>query len=96
MTEQLSALGSRPLSACEHEMLSFVIRWEPYGDGDEYILPEFGIEPVLFYRRILALLRSRHEHRIAADLQERLSDLCVRKIDGYLAANPATLLLRHG
>jgi len=37
-------------------MLDFVLRWSSFDDGDEYILPEFGLTPAAFYRRVLSLI----------------------------------------
>ncbi len=31
------------------DLIKFVVKWEPFGGGDEYILPEFGIVPAVFY-----------------------------------------------
>jgi len=39
----------------DRAMIDFVLRWSPSHDGDEYILPEFGLTPEVFYRRVLAL-----------------------------------------
>lgn len=36
-------------------MIDFAYRWRDF-DGDEYILPEFGIQPDEFYRRLLSIL----------------------------------------
>lgn len=46
-------------------MLSFVARWAPFDHGDEYILPEFGIAPSTFYRRVLAFVQKHHPRRCA-------------------------------
>jgi hypothetical protein len=36
----------------ELAMLDFAIKWAPFGGGDEHILPEFGVLPAVFYRRL--------------------------------------------
>ena len=40
----------------EQAMVDFVLRWSSFDDGDEYILPEFGLTPTAFYRRVLNLI----------------------------------------
>lgn len=34
------------------QWVDFAIRWEPFGGGDEDILPQFGVSPETFYRRL--------------------------------------------
>ena len=40
-------------------MLTFALRWLPYGGGDEHLLPEFGLNPPAFYRRLQEMLAKR-------------------------------------
>ncbi|MCB8910586.1 DUF3263 domain-containing protein [Rhodococcus rhodochrous] len=40
----------------ERAMIDFVLRWSPFDDGDEYILPQFGLTPAAFYYRVRTLL----------------------------------------
>ncbi|MFE3280301.1 hypothetical protein [Nocardia sp. NPDC059239] len=80
MTGSHSKLHSTPLSGYERELLAFAVRWVPYGGGDEFILPHFGISPSLFYRRVLAVLRPGRDHRLSPEEQRRLADFCQRKI----------------
>lgn len=61
-------------------MASFVLRWGPFDHGDEYILPEFGITPVAFYRRVLVLAREMPPAAIGDSDRERVIDLCVDKL----------------
>ncbi|GAF49088.1 MULTISPECIES: hypothetical protein [Rhodococcus] len=81
MTAPYSKLQSEPLSGYERELLAFSVRWEPYGGGDEFILPHFGIGPALFYRRVLDALRPVRDHQLSPDEQKRLLDFCIRKLD---------------
>ncbi len=37
-------------------MLAFATKWSRFGGGDEYILLEFGITPVVFYKRLLTMV----------------------------------------
>lgn len=39
----------------DQAMLTFALKWYRFGGGDEYIFPEFGITPRVFYQRVLAL-----------------------------------------
>ncbi|MFE5700324.1 DUF3263 domain-containing protein [Rhodococcus koreensis] len=80
MTASHSKLQSEPLSGYERELLAFTLRWLPYGGGDEFILPHFGIGPSLFYRRVLAALRPVRDHRLSPEERGRLTDFCLRKI----------------
>lgn len=45
-----------PLDRNARDMIAFAAKWEPFVGGDEYILPEFGVQPGEFYRRLAHLL----------------------------------------
>jgi hypothetical protein len=61
----------------ELEMLDFAVKWAPFGGGDEHILPEFGIFPAVFYRRLQRLLA----HTTVDDsVRRRLDELCTTKL----------------
>ncbi|MFC0452228.1 DUF3263 domain-containing protein [Rhodococcus jostii] len=64
----------------DHSMITFAKRWSPYGGGDEYILPEFGITPMLFYQRLHTTLERKFVEGL--DLTTRLSlrEFCARKL----------------
>ena len=62
----------------ELDMLDFAVKWAPFGGGDEHILPEFGILPTVFYRRLQRLL-TRHT-TINDSVKRRLDELCTTKL----------------
>ncbi|ABH00668.1 hypothetical protein RHA1_ro11021 (plasmid) [Rhodococcus jostii RHA1] len=70
----------------DNELLAFAIRWEPFGGGDEFILPEFGLPPVSFYRRVLADLQSGAGPELSSRVHQRVKVLCERKIRQSWAA----------
>ncbi|MEX3739611.1 hypothetical protein [Mycolicibacterium porcinum] len=61
-------------------MLSFVARWAPFDHGDEYILPEFGIAPSTFYRRVLALVQEAPPQAMRESDRERVIGICSAKL----------------
>lgn len=66
---------SRTSSAGAREIVGFALCWAPFGSGDEYILPQFGITPASFYRRLADILR---DDLIGLDqgARETLTGLC--------------------
>ncbi|MDO1481841.1 DUF3263 domain-containing protein [Rhodococcus ruber] len=63
----------------DRAMLDFVLRWSPFDDGDEYILPEFGLTPTAFYDRVLALVTTPTDE-IDVGTCARLRDICRSKL----------------
>ena len=61
----------------ELTVLEFAVKWAPFGGGDEHILPEFGILPHVFYRRLQCLLS---RHTANDSVLRRLRDLCTSKL----------------
>ncbi|MCC9184469.1 hypothetical protein [Mycolicibacterium mageritense] len=61
-------------------MLSFVARWAPFDHGDEYILPEFGIAPSTFYRRVLAFVQKAPPQAMRESDRERVLGICSAKL----------------
>ncbi len=61
-------------------MLSFVARWGPFDHGDEYILPEFGIAPSTFYRRVLAFVQEAPPQAMRESDRQRVVGLCLTKL----------------
>lgn len=62
----------------ELAMLDFAVRWAPFGGGDEYILPEFGVYPIVFYRRLRRLLA--RDADLNHSVRRRLDELCTAKL----------------
>lgn len=62
----------------ELAMLGFAVRWAPFGGGDELILPEFGIYPHVFYRRLQRLLARNTD--LNHSVRCRLDELCTVKL----------------
>ena len=69
-------------------MLSFVARWAPFDHGDEYILPEFGLQPTMYYRRLLTLLLTPPCPRLDPPDRQRIITLCQHKLDASRPAIP--------
>ncbi|OPX05632.1 hypothetical protein B1964_29335 [Gordonia sp. i37] len=56
-------------------MVRFAVQWAPFGGGDEYIFPAFGLVPEQFYRRVLRAVQSGH-----TDRDDFLQGFCKRKL----------------
>lgn len=67
-----------PMTEDELTMLDFAVRWAPFGGGDEHILPEFGICPHVFYRRLQRLLARNAD--LNHSVRRRLDELCTVKL----------------
>ncbi|MGX7729577.1 DUF3263 domain-containing protein [Rhodococcus sp. 2H158] len=63
----------------ERAMVDFALRWSPFGDGDEYILPQFGLTPTAFYRRVFALATTSTDE-IDTATSSLLRDICTSKL----------------
>ncbi|MFF0818648.1 hypothetical protein ACFYVR_26395 [Rhodococcus sp. NPDC003318] len=59
--------------------IDFALRWGAF-DGDEYILPEFGVQPEEFYRGLLEILVDRRAPVLDPRVHNGLIALCRRKI----------------
>ncbi|MDF3312705.1 hypothetical protein P3H15_48070 [Rhodococcus sp. T2V] len=70
---------SHSSSGGTREIIGFALRWAPFDGGDEYILPQFGITPATFYRRLAAILRDGHT-RLDHGVREILTGLCRNKL----------------
>lgn len=66
----------------EVAMLTFALRWAPYGGGDEHILPEFGLLPAVFYRRLQTILMARALDGVEFATRRCLLELCAVKTSG--------------
>jgi len=64
----------------ERAMLTFAVQWAPFGAGDEFILPEFGITPGAFYHRLRAILFSATGQRLGPRTTQQLLSLCATKV----------------
>ncbi|MCB8914054.1 DUF3263 domain-containing protein [Rhodococcus rhodochrous] len=74
----------------ERAMVDFVLRWSSFDDGEEYILPEFGLTPTTFYRRVLALLAAPTDELDIATCS-LLREICIAKLPGPTRrAHPGT------
>jgi hypothetical protein len=63
----------------ELAMLDFAVKWAPFGGGDEHILPEFGVFPTEFYRRLQRLLT---DHSTINDsIRRPLDELCISRLE---------------
>ena len=64
----------------DQEMLAFATKWSSFGGGDEYILPEFGITPVVFYQRLLVMVTSTLINDVDFSTRTYLMDFCSSKL----------------
>lgn len=77
-----SAETARTFSAVDQEMIRWAVRWLPFDTGDEYIFPDFGVTPAVFYRRISALISAGAANHLEPGLRLRLRQHSSDKIDG--------------
>lgn len=68
------------MSKEDQECIDFATKWLPFGGGDEYILPEFGIAPYTFYLRLNALLHSPAVIGLGLSTKLELSQACRAKL----------------
>ncbi|UZG59909.1 hypothetical protein [Rhodococcus opacus] len=61
-------------------MIAFALKWLPYGGGDEHILPEFGVVPVEFYRRLVQLMNTVGATHVELGTRRQLVELCSLKL----------------
>ena len=64
----------------DQAMLAFATKWSRFGGGDEYILPEFGITPVVFYQRLLAMVTSTLINDVDFSTRTYWMDFCSSKL----------------
>ncbi|QQZ14628.1 MULTISPECIES: DUF3263 domain-containing protein [Rhodococcus] len=67
----------------DYSMIKFAQMWSHYGGGDEYILPEFGISPALFYQRLHQTLEKRFIEDLDLTARLTLRDFCAVKLTRY-------------
>jgi hypothetical protein len=72
----------------DHRLVEFALRWTPivalnddFPDFDEYILPEFGLQPTMYYRRLLTLLLTPPCPRLDPSDRQHIIALCQHKLD---------------
>ncbi|MDV2477590.1 hypothetical protein F8M49_23375 [Rhodococcus zopfii] len=68
------------MTAEDQEFIDFAIKWLPFGGGDEYILPQFGITPNTFYLRLHTLLQSRPTIGLGLAAKRKLVEACAVKL----------------
>jgi hypothetical protein len=76
----------------DQAMLAFATKWSRFGGGDEYILPEFGITPVVFYKRILAMVTSTLINEVDFSTRQYLREFCSLKIS---PSSPSRSTVHH-
>ena len=64
----------------ERAMLTFAVQWAPFGGGDEFLLPEFGIILGTFCHRLRAILFSTAGQRLGPRTTQQLLNLCATKV----------------
>lgn len=80
----------------ERAVVDFVLRWSPFEDEDEYILPGFGLTPEVFYRRVLTFATT-PTGEIDTATRSLLRDICTSKLHrltGRPHAGPTTMANR--
>ena len=40
----------------ERSLINFVVQWCQFGGGEDLMLPELGVVPTEFYRRVMAVV----------------------------------------
>jgi|GEM_PF-6497764 len=87
--EQRGALVERNMmTPDDRAMLAFATKWARFGGGDEYILPEFGVTPVQFYHRVLAMVTTPRTAEVDFATKQFLRQFCLSKIAGFSARTP--------
>ncbi len=61
-------------------MWVFASRWAPFDAEIEYILPEFGVTPTEFYRRLLNIAETSSTLGLEGSDRSRLASLCRSKL----------------
>ncbi|OUS82744.1 DUF3263 domain-containing protein [Rhodococcus sp. NCIMB 12038] len=69
-------------------MLAFATKWSRFGGGDEYILPEFGITPAVFYQRILSMVTTTLIDEVDFATRTHLREFCSLKLVQSASATP--------
>lgn len=64
----------------DRAMLAFATKWSRFGGGDEYILPEFGVTPSVFYQRLLTMVTSTLTDELDFPTRQYLREFCSFKI----------------
>ncbi|WP_067902036.1 DUF3263 domain-containing protein [Nocardia vaccinii] len=68
------------MTADELAMLEFAAKWYRFGGGDEFIFPEFGVTPAVFYQRVLRLVESTTSNIVTPQTRIRLRQFCTGKL----------------
>lgn len=68
------------LTVDDRAMILYAVRWLPFGSGDEYIFPEFGITPAVFYHKIVLLIAAGCVNFLDSCTRDELRTFCTRKI----------------
>ena len=80
MAPRTSSPRSKSRAAEIVRYIDFALQWANYGEGEEYILPEFGIQPRTYYLRLLRLLQTGHAPHLGSTDRAQLVDLCKTKL----------------
>jgi len=75
-----AALDGRPVWSDAVRMVDFAAQWMSFDGGDEYILPEFGIDPTTYYRRVLTILQTPPSPPLDPVDRQRIVELCQQKL----------------
>lgn len=76
-------------------MLEFATKWYRYGGGDEYILPEFGLVPAEFYRRLLGMVTTTPIDEMDLAMRNDLREFCLLKLSYTGPRNSQQLVHPH-
>jgi hypothetical protein len=79
----------------QQAMVAFAMRWEPYGGGDDEILPLFGIPVHEFYRRVCDLVETPSNSQLDEVTRNRLRTFCTTKLTQIALHSGADRLPRH-
>jgi hypothetical protein len=84
--------GGAKMTRDDHAMLAFATKWSRFGGGDEYILPEFGLTPSVFYQRILAMVTTTLINEVDFSTRQYLREYCSLKIS---PSSPSSSTVHH-
>lgn len=62
--------------------MTFALSWAASGSGDEYILPQFGLQPHAFYHRVLSILHNDNPLHLSPKDRWALLTHCHDKLNG--------------
>ena len=66
-------------------MVAIALRWVDFGGCDEFTLTEFGLQPLDFYLRLNAIIRTTDGLNVEPDDLRKLAAHCISKINSLIS-----------